>query len=110
MGQSMKIIFKIKAESERPLLFYFLNMKISFHVLPCIKHLTLRMNHPSGDYRMNISRMIIMSLIFGLLGPYYAYADQPFRLEAKEGSYQLWTGFQESPRILSNLERISYTA
>ncbi len=32
--------------------------------------------------------MIIMILIWGLLGQYDAYADQPFRLEAKEGLYQ----------------------
>ena len=33
---------------------------------------------------MHISKMIIMTLIFGLLGQYYAFADQPFRLEAIE--------------------------
>ena len=37
---------------------------------------------------MNISRMIIMVFILGLLGQLYAYAEQPLRLEAKEGFYQ----------------------
>jgi FtsP/CotA-like multicopper oxidase with cupredoxin domain len=37
---------------------------------------------------MNISRMIIMTLILGLLGQLYAYAEKPLKLEAKEGFYQ----------------------
>ena len=37
---------------------------------------------------MNTSRMIIMTLILGLLGQLYAYAGQPLKLEAKEGYYQ----------------------
>ena len=37
---------------------------------------------------MNISRMMILTLILGLLGQLYAYAEQPYKLEAKESSYQ----------------------
>ncbi len=37
---------------------------------------------------MNISRMITMTLILGLLGQLYAYAEQPLMLEAKESYYQ----------------------
>jgi hypothetical protein len=59
---------------------------------------------------MNIGRMMILTLILGLLGQIYAYAEQPLNLEAKEGFYQLWTVFRESPRIRSNLETISYIA
>ena len=37
---------------------------------------------------MNILRMITMTLIWGLLGQLYAYAEQPIKLEAKESNYQ----------------------
>jgi FtsP/CotA-like multicopper oxidase with cupredoxin domain len=37
---------------------------------------------------MNISRMMILTLFLGLLGQLYAYAEQPYKLEAKESSYQ----------------------
>jgi hypothetical protein len=64
-------------------------MKLSNYVLSCIKYLTVKKNEdPSGDDRMNIPRMIIMTLILGLLGQLYAYAGQPLKLEAKEGFYQ----------------------
>ena len=37
---------------------------------------------------MNISRMIILALILGLFGQFYAYAEPHLKLEAKEGFYQ----------------------
>ncbi len=37
---------------------------------------------------MNTARMIIIFLILGLLSQFYAFAEQPFKLEAKEGFYQ----------------------
>ena len=37
---------------------------------------------------MNILRMITMTLIWGLLGQLYAYAEQPLKLEAKESNFQ----------------------
>ena len=37
---------------------------------------------------MNILRMITMTLIGGLLGQLYAYAEQPLKLEAKESKYR----------------------
>ena len=37
---------------------------------------------------MNLSRMIITTLIWGLLGQLNAYAEQPLKLEAKESTYQ----------------------
>ena len=43
-----------------------------------------------GDYRMNIGRMIILTLIWGLLGQLYAYAEQPLKLEAKDGKCHDW--------------------
>jgi FtsP/CotA-like multicopper oxidase with cupredoxin domain len=42
----------------------------------------------SGDYGMNICRMIILTLILALLGQYSAFAEQPLKLEAKESEYQ----------------------
>jgi FtsP/CotA-like multicopper oxidase with cupredoxin domain len=37
---------------------------------------------------MNIRRMMILTLIVGLLGPLYANAEQPLKLVAKEAFYQ----------------------
>jgi len=37
---------------------------------------------------MHIGRMLIMTLILGLFGQFYANAEQPLKLEAKEGFYQ----------------------
>ena len=37
---------------------------------------------------MNISRMIIMTIIWGLFSQFYAYAEQPLKLEAKESKFQ----------------------
>jgi len=34
-----------------------------------------------GDYRMNISRMMILTLILGLFGQIYAYAEQLYASE-----------------------------
>ena len=37
---------------------------------------------------MNICRLIILTLILSLPSHFYAYAQQPLKLEAKESSYQ----------------------
>ncbi len=37
---------------------------------------------------MNIARLMIVTLILGMLGQFNAYAEQPLKLEAKESTYQ----------------------
>ena len=37
---------------------------------------------------MNISRILILAIIFVLCGQLYGYAEQPLKLEAKESHYQ----------------------
>jgi FtsP/CotA-like multicopper oxidase with cupredoxin domain len=46
------------------------------------------MSRFSGDYGMHVGRIILVTLILGLFGHLCAYAEQPLKLEAKEGFYQ----------------------
>ena len=54
---------------------------------------------------MNIGRMIILTLILGLLGQLHAYAEQPLKLEAKEGFYQ-FTFFDTQTPVWSYNDQI----
>ena len=46
---------------------------------------------------MNIGRMMIVTLILGLLGQLYVYADQPLTLAAKDGFYQFLLFDEQTP-------------